>query len=438
MKAFRYFISATIWLVTLAAIGLSGIPRLEIMYPPSDRFETVSDKIPVIGRADCSDCVLFVGDYTTMIAPDGTFNYEMALKPGLNTIKVYLSNKAGNEFIRTLEITRNEVPIPGVAPLGVPPSATPAAPPAPPAAFADLQPAASPKVENPMISDAMLKEKHKAAADDKAIESIQKIAVSAAPPAREIEKNKIGMNANEKAANYNTIQFYLDGQPAEKSASLNYIIKKGHIFLTNKSPLWVSAGAGIGLGETIVFNDGKLLKQVVVSRETPLAFVEKGSIYLPVRSIFESAGRQVEWTKGRVYIDNLYHSCPITVGGGAGSGFTGIIYKGTIFARARDLSKIGIKLEQESGGIKLTGRGKRWIIVAKTSSRQRSRILIESGGIKVKSRHDQIQGPGGIIVDNEYSIPLRKASIELGFDTKWESAKKTAAISPEAIASRLN
>jgi hypothetical protein len=415
MRPVRIFVWMTVWLALLAGACLSGFPRLEIIYPPSGRFECNSDKIPIIGKAACTNCSLFIGDYTIPMAADGSFQRDVPLKQGKNTIEIFLRDPSGNDYSKTLEITRN-MPVPGGAVLDSP-SAGALAPAAPPEVFASREKTRFNALYPAGNANLSVKRKPETA------KTAVKKAVSVAMAVRSKE-----------------VGFFLNGKQAV-SGSNDYVVKSNRIFMPADSVFWPEAGA-LKAGDTLIFNNGELLKQVVVSPNMPKAagFRSKGKLYMPVRYVFESAGRQVNWTPGRVDIDNQYRPCPVDLGDMAKGGedqIKGIIYKKILYVRAQDLIKLGIKVEKKSsGGLKLTSRSNKWVVIAKNANaRQNKAPILELRNSKGKSPPAKIPAPGPIIADSRYSVPLRKVSSELGFDIKWEVSEKRASISPEVVAS---
>ncbi|MFA6450198.1 MAG: hypothetical protein WCX65_12055 [bacterium] len=417
MRTVRIFIWTTVWLVSLAGAGLCGFPRLEIIYPPSDRFECSVKNIPLMGRAECPNCALLIGDHAVPILSDGAFQWDMPLKPGKNVVEIYLREAGGNEFRKTLEITRN-APVPGGAALETPAAAAPAAT---PDVFSDSQ-SPAPAANSGIVA-------HLPSNDLPGRKIITKA------PQAPIH----GTGAIEPAGNATEtpIKFFLNGKPSSDGAGA-YILKSDRVFLPVESPLWTEAGAVTDGRQTLIFNDSAILKQITVTSGTPMpeaSFRANGKLYMPVRYVFERAGRQVSWSAGRVDIDMLYRPCPVDSGGAAKiSDIQGIIFKDTLYVKAGSLSKLGIKAQPNgSGGINITGRGGAQIVIAENTRLQKNKMRVfelRNG----KSPPGMFSPPGRDITDGEYIVPLRKVASEYGLDVKWDSAGNKVVVAPTVVA----
>jgi hypothetical protein len=159
-------------------------------------------------------------------------------------------------------------------------------------------------------------------------------------------------------------------------------------------------------------------------------------LYLPVRPIFEQAGRNVYWGRGRLYITREYRPCPINTSGEQNEGkLTGIIYHDSIFVTVAGLAELGIKVEKKFGGVRLVNHGGKWLTI-ETGRGRGDDILIElAAGDKSPPR--RMAAPASGLADGEYVIPLRKVLTEFGYIVLWNSAEKTASVAPVAVSGRF-
>jgi hypothetical protein len=475
MRPIRVFVWTTVFIIAAVGIGLGDFPRLEVIYPPASRFECSSDKIPVLGRVQCDACTLLVGNRSTVIAPDGSFKSEVGLKPGENKIDVYLRDAEGNKYLQKLLITRN-IPTPGAGELKSS-SAVSVVPETSPAIFASPKPMlntapefhkAKKPIEKAKISHSPVSQPASAPKSvsntatelRKSKKPIEKAEISHAPvsqpaavpkpvsntatelrkPKKPIEKAEIShapvsqpAPAREPKLNL-AVKFYLDGKPA--TTAVDYILRKGHIFVPSVSPFWQEAGAEVSKdGNAVVFQRESPAGQAIVGAPAPLS--EGGRLYLPLRSIFEQSGGNVTWGgTGRVYIARKYRPCTIDVAGGRNGGkLTGVIYRNVLFVRAASLAELGIKAEEKTGGVWLAYQGDKWVTIEPARGQSGGIIfeLAESG----TSLPRRVAVPAADVADSEYIVPLRKVLAEFGFSVEWNGDRKTASVSPEVVAARL-
>ncbi|KKP70243.1 hypothetical protein A2X44_00865 [candidate division CPR3 bacterium GWF2_35_18] len=78
---------------------------LEVNSPTDgQKFGQDSQKIKVIGKTDL-DAKPYVNDHIVILKPDGTFEYQITLNEGENTIKVKALDPAGNETVKEIKVT---------------------------------------------------------------------------------------------------------------------------------------------------------------------------------------------------------------------------------------------------------------------------------------------------------------------------------------------
>ena len=78
---------------------------LEITTPSEgQKFGSENQKIKVVGKTD-ADAKVYVNDHVVILQSDGTFEYQITLKEGENTIKVKAVDPAGNEMVKEIKVT---------------------------------------------------------------------------------------------------------------------------------------------------------------------------------------------------------------------------------------------------------------------------------------------------------------------------------------------
>lgn len=441
-RTVRVFIATTILLLGIACLGLGRYPEIEILYPPTDRFECASGHIPITGRVQCTGCELSAGKDLIEIAQDGSFTYDARLKPGGNLIELKLRERNGLEITRTLDIRNGgtgnvpfgpgdelvpvlppihspeEAAFPGNAPSGKTgkmekkPAAAPEKPYAPP------QEPAPPAAAGQTASGNMIE--NNAPAPEK----------TAAEPGKSNRHADISAPARGLSA----ITIFLDGKPLGTES--DYLNEKDRIYIPMVSAVWAKANAAAAPGGYISFSYGNPFKPILVSygagAAPGAAAIEAGGAqYLPIRSVFERAGWSVHWEPGRVYLDFQNRTVPITVAGGGS--IEGIIHRNVLFIRAEDLAKLGLAAEAVgSDGVRLAGGG-RSVSVTRLTYRGCDMIVELASGSSPPAR---FAAPGREMTDREYLIPLRAVLSEMGIDVKWDKSAKTASISTETTVSR--
>lgn len=431
MRTVRLIVWTTIWIATLACGVIYCFPRFELIYPPSTNFECNTETIPVMGRVKCPDCILLIGNHTVKTEEDGYFREEVPLRTGENKIDIYLRDVPGNEILKTLMVTRNATVLGGNA-LGAPLPSGSVVPDAPPEAFAVKQPVTAVKVTPAPVSAKKQMERAKVILPEKSVsESASPNPANSAKAGR--NKSETGLKAP-AVVTLRPVEFYLNGKQAKKPAA-DYLFKDNRVYLRTDSALWKQASATQVTSESVVFYNVAPLKQVAVSLAASGAVVSDGSDYVPVREVFEKAGRVVNWVPGKVYIDAEYKPCPIEVGGSAKESIAGVIYKGAIFVQAGSLSKLGIKAEQGKGGVSLLSRGTGKLTVTRITHGSRGReTIIEIRNKGGKSPPNRLQGPASDMVDESYQIPLRKVASELGVEVKWDESEGRVSVLPISVA----
>ncbi len=415
VRPVRVFVWTTIFVIASVGTGLGVFPRLEIVYPPASRFECSSEKIPILGRAQCTDCSLLVGNHAVGIEKDGFFSTDVELLPGENKVDVYLRDAGGNEYLQTLLVTRN-VPAPGVTELESTANA-PVAPETPPAAFATPIPASRKWTEfAPDYRQA--RQRHS--------NSVGKPNVS---KPRNIKRTPAAV------ADKPAVEFYFDGKQA--AAPGRFLLKQNHIYLPADSSIWTEGGASVGGGGTVIFgSEGPIKPQTIEAGGLENTLIkEDGRVFLPVRAIFERGGRSVQWEAGRVYIAKQYRPCPIDLPGKpSGEKLVGIVYRDMLFVRTSSLSEIGIKVEEKAGRTRLTGRDGKWMSLGTGRSSGGDLMVELASG---KSPPKRITAPAADVADSDYIVPFRRVLTEFGFTVEWNGDRKAVSVAPATVAARF-
>lgn len=439
-RTVRVFIATTILLLGIACLGLGQYPEIEILYPPTDRFECESGHIPITGRVQCTGCELSAGKDLIEIAQDGSFTYGARLKPSGNLIELKLRERNGLEITRTLDI-RNTASagnvlfgpggelVPALPPIHSPEEA--AFPGNAPSEKKEKKPAADP--EKP-YAPPQEPAPPAAAGQTASGNMIENNASAPEKTAAEPEKSNRHADISAPARGLSAITIFLNGKPLGTES--DYLNEKDRIYIPMVSAVWAKANAAAAPGGYISFSYGNPFKPILVSYGAgaapgAAAIEDGGAQYLPIRSVFERAGWNVHWEPGRVYLDFQNRPVPITVAGGVN--IEGIIHRNVLFIRAEDLAKLGLAAEAvRSDGVRLAGGG-RSVSVTRLAYRGCDMIVELASGSSPPAR---FAAPGREMTDREYLIPLRAVLSEMGINVKWDKSAKTASISTETTVSR--
>lgn len=91
--------------------AIVGAPELTIQFPEAQFSETMLEKIVVRGIVERSDSVLINGD-AAAVGDDGSFEKEVSLQEGMNTIEIRASKFLGRETVAIRQVLYSPPPPP--------------------------------------------------------------------------------------------------------------------------------------------------------------------------------------------------------------------------------------------------------------------------------------------------------------------------------------